>query len=108
MIENDEFIKYETDECSTPFHLNVTMHDAHHCVCGNHIYRNVPPPGEKLTERYQQADRISSKVCTSCMQLASFFKDDMSPWVLYSIHIQRSHPSFPKPTFQPPIPTHVT
>jgi hypothetical protein len=30
--------------------------------CGNHIYRNIPPPGEKLTERYKKADRISSNV----------------------------------------------
>jgi hypothetical protein len=60
-----------------------------HIVCGNHINRNVPPPEEKLTERYKQIDRISSKVCTYCTQLAGFFKDDTSPWVLYSIHIQQ-------------------
>jgi hypothetical protein len=29
-------------------------------------------------------------VCTYCTHLAGFFKDDTSPWVLYSIHIQRA------------------
>jgi hypothetical protein len=43
-----------------------------------------PPPGELLTSR-----QISSNLCTYCTHLAGFFKDDMSPWVLYSIHIQR-------------------
>ncbi len=35
--------------------------------------------------------QISSNLCTYCTHLAGFFKDDMSPWVLPSIHIQRRH-----------------
>ncbi len=33
-------------------------------------------------------------LCTNCTHLAGLFKDDMSPWVLSSIHIQRFEPTW--------------
>jgi hypothetical protein len=35
--------------------------------------------------------QIPSNLCTYGTHLAGFFKDEVSPWVLYSIHIQRGN-----------------
>jgi hypothetical protein len=36
-------------------------------------------------------------LCTYCTHLADFCKDDMSPWLVYSIHIQHCIPSSETP-----------
>ncbi len=57
----------------------TAFYRASHCMIDlyllseNHIYKNVPPTTEKLRERYKQADRISTNVCTYFRHLADFF-----------------------------------
>jgi hypothetical protein len=38
--------------------------------------------------------QILSSLCSYCTHMAGIFKDDMSPWVLSSIHIPRIGPNF--------------
>jgi hypothetical protein len=54
------------------------------------IFKNLlsTTPKRELT----QSRQIPSSLCTYCTHLASIFKDDMSPWVLPNIHIQRFYP----------------
>ncbi len=67
-----------------------------------YIATKIYLPGERIwCKENKQSRQIPSNLCTYCMHLAGFFKDDMSPWVLSSIHIQRSNLKYKFPWLNP-------
>jgi hypothetical protein len=46
-------------------------------------------PGRESDARKKKSRQIRYNLCTHCTYLAGFFENDMLPWVLSSIHIQR-------------------
>jgi hypothetical protein len=48
-----------------------------------------------LHENINKQTGLPQNQCKYCMYLADFYTDDTSPWVLSSVHIQRSGLFFP-------------
>jgi hypothetical protein len=60
-----------------------------HLTSEKRICTKYTTPGKEAYLKGQINRQIPSKLCTYCTHLAGIFKDDMSLWVLSSIHIQR-------------------
>ncbi len=61
-------------------------------VVKKHIYKNLPPQDKSWGEDVNKQTEFPLNQCTYCTHLAGFYTDGTSPWVLYSIHIQRMIP----------------
>jgi hypothetical protein len=71
-------------------------------VVKKHIYKNLPPQDKSWGEDVNKQTEFPLNQCTYCTHLAGFYTDDTSPWVLYSIHIQRPRRNLLYFTTSPP------